>query len=305
MGLFDSLFGGSSGGKAKVDDWSKAVAGVGLSGLGSTYFEGWRPNYARKDLQYNQKLISEDNLIPYDMYGGQRFANNPEELGMAQDYIMGARNPNEAGIGRAMQLYNRGANFDPSRIQDYENQYTSGIIDEIYRIGSERLTEDLLPGVNSTFTGAGQFGSSRHEEFTNRALRDTQREALGQTRQVLFDSRDNAMDQYAAERGRDLQAGRGFSELPGQAGVADTNYINNLLRTGELSRIYDQQGLDFDYEQWMRQENQMQDFINQWTGQSAAAPRANVVQEGSSGGILGALGGLAAAAGGAYGMFGS
>ena len=306
MGMFDSLFGGGGGSEYKVDEWTKSTAGLGLTGLGSAFFgDQWIPNYSQKDMQANQQIISRENLVPYGQYPVEdRFAATPDQFTTAADYSMYMRDPNEAGIGRAMQLYNRGANFDPSRIDDYENAYTGGMIDEIYRIGAERLGEDLLPRVNTTFTGAGQFGSSRHEDFTNRAIRDTQREALGQVRGILYDSRSDAMDQYAAERGRDLEAGRGFAQLPGQASMADTNYINNLLRTGEMMRMEDQRPLDFEYDQWMRNENQIFDFINAWTGTPAAQPQGGMRTEGSTGGVLGALGGLAAAGVGAYAMGG-
>lgn len=296
--------GGSNADNPQISDWEKRVAGIGMTGVGRAFFGGqWKPSAGGRDsMWHNMRLINEGNLDPYDTYPVEdRFATTPEQFNLAADYSLAAPDPMSGGVNQAMGLFESGTTFNPSRIQDYENAYSDGIIDEIYRIGAERLGEDLLPEVNSTFTSAGQFGSSRHEDFTARALRDTQREALGQVRQTLFDSRDKAIDQYGIERERDIAGGLGFAQLPGITQAADSNYINNLLRTGEVMRVEEQRPIDFDYSQWLRQENQMMDFLGAWTGQQqlSPSPMGGYVQSGGGGGgnmAQGILGGAATGA---------
>lgn len=308
MGILDSLLGGGGGQKSEPNRYAQTMLGLPLAFLGSKYIKNFDPGKYMSASELSRQIAkmgeNRDYLIPYETYPTEdRFAATPEQFTQAADYSMsGSRDPWSAGFDRAGQLFDQGATFNPSRIQDYENQYSGDIIDEVFRLGNENLFENILPGVNTTFTGAGQFGSSRHEDFTNRAVRDTQREALGQASNILFQSRDNAMDQYALERNRDIAAGEGWASIPGQASVADTNYINNLLRTGEIMRGEEQQALDFDYNTWLKQQNQAQDFMSMWmTGAVPAAQTGTITEtQGARTSILGALGGIGGAAAGAW-----
>lgn len=69
-----------------------------------------------------------------------------------------------------------GETSDPSLNQDvfdsYMDPYTEGVVNSIASLGNQNLMENVLPGVNNTFTNAGQFGSDRNGEFEARAIRD-------------------------------------------------------------------------------------------------------------------------------------
>jgi len=67
----------------------------------------------------------------------------------------------------------------PDAVGSYMSPYTDSVVDRIAQLGQRNLTENLLPQVNSTFTGAGQFGSTRSSDFTNRAVRDSNESILG------------------------------------------------------------------------------------------------------------------------------
>lgn len=84
-------------------------------------------------------------------------------------------------IGGANNLIGAGENqvgltADPSLNQDvfdsYMDPYTEGVVNSIAQLGNQNLMENVLPGVNNTFTSAGQFGSDRNGEFEARAIRD-------------------------------------------------------------------------------------------------------------------------------------
>jgi hypothetical protein len=101
-----------------------------------------------------------------------------------------------------------GSEYSPAAMSQYMNPYTSGVTSEIARLGNQNLTENVLPAVNSTFTGAGQFGSTRNGEFNARAIRDNNYGILGQQSKVLADAQAQALTQAGASANRDLQAGQ-------------------------------------------------------------------------------------------------
>jgi hypothetical protein len=88
----------------------------------------------------------------------------------------------------------------PGQISEYMNPYTTAVTDRIAELGGRNLQENLLPQVNSTFTGAGQFGSTRNADFTARALRDTQDSVLGAQASALESGYQNAGQNYLADQ---------------------------------------------------------------------------------------------------------
>lgn len=87
----------------------------------------------------------------------------------------------------------------PGGVAGYMSPYTQNVTDRIAELGGRNLNENLLPQVNSTFTGAGQFGSTRNADFTNRALRDTQDSVLGAQTGALQTGFQNASQNYLAD----------------------------------------------------------------------------------------------------------
>lgn len=87
----------------------------------------------------------------------------------------------------------------PGNIASYMSPYTDSVVSRIGELGTRNLTENMLPAVNSTFTGAGQFGSTRNADFTNRALRDTNDSVLGAQAQALESGYQNAGQNYLAD----------------------------------------------------------------------------------------------------------
>lgn len=114
--------------------------------------------------------------------------------------------------------------------QNFYNPYIGGVHDEISRRGIETLTEDILPQVSTTFTGAGQYGSSRHADFNQRAIRNTEREILG------------AMAPIEAQ---------GFQDALGN----QRQYASDLLGTGAAQQGLGQQSADVAYGDFLEQRN--------------------------------------------------
>lgn len=65
--------------------------------------------------------------------------------------------------------------------------------DSIASLGTRNLTENLLPAIDNTFIGAGQFGGSRNTEFAARATRDTGQNILNAQAQALLQGNNQAL----------------------------------------------------------------------------------------------------------------
>lgn len=158
--------------------------------------------------------------------------------------------------------------FNQAGLQQQLNPYVGGVVDEIGRLGMERFTEDMLPQVNQTFTGAGQFGGTRNAEFINRALRDTQREISGAQGQALKGAYDSAAQNYlgwdTARRGALTGAGQmyqgagaGLANLGTGMGGFGTNVAGQTWQDltqqygmGAQAQATEQQALDRAYQDW-------------------------------------------------------
>src|SRR3990167_6699908 len=151
MGLFDSLFGADT----KTSTTSSSLP-------------AWYETYLQ-DLASRSRT---ESMQPYPTYGGQRvapltadqnaaYAMTRARIGQYQPYLE---------QGRSM-IETAGGPFDQTEFNKYLSPYTGGVVDEIARLGTRNLSENLLPAVNTTFTGAGQPFGSRHADFTGRAVR--------------------------------------------------------------------------------------------------------------------------------------
>lgn len=94
-----------------------------------------------------------------------------------------------------------------SSINPSNGPQTDDLMSSIARLGTRNLTENLMPAVNNTFIGAGQFGSSRMEDFYGRATRDTQEAVTNAQAQALLQNQQQRM-QAAQGMGTMAQLGQ-------------------------------------------------------------------------------------------------
>jgi len=88
------------------------------------------------------------------------------------------------------------ATYDPSKMSEFMNPYTSNVIDANNQASNQNLTENILPAVNSTFTGNGQFGSTRNADFESRAIRDNQQTLNNTNATTLYNAQNQANTNY-------------------------------------------------------------------------------------------------------------
>lgn len=106
--------------------------------------------------------------------------------------------------------------YDPTQLNQFLNPYTQQAANATVSDLTRNLQEKILPEVNTTFTGAGQFGSSRNKEFESRAIRDTQEAAAKALAQANYGAYTSAQQAYGDWANKEMQAAQGLGTLAGQ-----------------------------------------------------------------------------------------
>lgn len=198
-----------------------------------------------------------DNTIPYEEYRGERiapftqlqqqaFALAPQlaqtspEYGQARGAINGAIGQDI--YGQQVQPYVQRGTTAPGAadINQYLNPYREEVLQNIGRLGSRNLLENILPNIQNRFIGAGQYGSSQHQNLTNRAIRDTQEGVSQAQANALHGGFNTALEAAQGQRARELQgaqvAGRG-AEAQAQRQLLGAEALQNVAGAEQNQRI--------------------------------------------------------------------
>jgi hypothetical protein len=316
-----------------ADVWSylynpSAASSSGTTGGASaSAMPDWYVNYTQNLLAQAQSAAEE----PFQVYNGQRVAELQPLQQQAIDKTVANQGSWNPALTQGQALTTQGATTNTlngvptfgTGINAYMNPYTQNVTDTLARLGTRNLTENLLPAVNSTFVGAGQFGSGRNAEFTNRALRDVgestlnaQSQALNtgyqQAAQNMLGDQQMRIGAAAADAGRNLQGGAqlgALGQLRQQLSATDTGALS---AAGQQQQNQLQSNLSTAYNDFLEQRNYPMNavsFMNSAlngvpTGASqlfsnteastkvpasTTSPLASMVQAGGSAGILSKL----------------
>jgi hypothetical protein len=134
----------------------------------------------------------------------------------------------------------------PQAVGSYMNPYTSNVMDVMAQRGQRNLTENLLPQVNSTFTGAGQFGSTRNADFTNRALRDANQSIMEQQAQLA----QQGFTQAQTTAMQDMQRQAALGQQIQQLGFQDASMLGTA---GQQKQTQAQANRDIGFQDWNKQ----------------------------------------------------
>lgn len=197
-------------------------------------------------------------------------------------------------LSQAQQLAQGSATYDPAKLQQHLSPYTSGVVDEIARLGTRNLQENILPGINSTFTGAGQFGSTRNADFTNRAIRDVSRDIAGQQANALNTAYTNSNQNYLDWSKQGLggasslgQTAGGLSALASAGQGSQYKDIAAQEAIGNAQRQDTQSQLNLAYQDFLQQQQYPQTQLGWWSnlmaGNSAPLTAGSPVTMTSSG----------------------
>lgn len=193
-------------------------------------------------------------LDPYTPYGGDRiagFSPDEQQAFAATRSSIGAYNPY---IEQAGQYAQQGAKaYDPGIKDWFTNQYSDNVTNEMARLSSKNLMENVLPGVNDTFIKGGSFGGTRNTDFTARAIDEEGRRLTGQQAEYLSNNENNANTQMADALKRASAGGTQIANLGNQLQSQQGIDLLRMGTIGQQERNMTQRDLDL----------KQQDFIDQ------------------------------------------
>jgi len=237
-----------------TDDFGYSSSSGSSSSSSSSNLPSWYLNSGQKSTDYFNKQLAN---LPNQGYQGQRVAGlSPlQQLGIGQGqsyldqgsplYGQGANLMNQAG----QQMSNAGT-WNEQEMMKHMNPYLGGALNTMATMSNRNLMENVLPGVNSTFAGNGQFGSTRNADFTNRAIRDTQDSINNAGATMINNAYDQAANDYFnwGQLGTTNAQNMGaLAQNMGQYGITGLNTGMNL---GKQSQASDQAALDAQKAQW-------------------------------------------------------
>lgn len=214
----------------------QAPPNVASSGTSTTTLPQWLQDYTQGLLARSAMVGMED----YQTYGGPRNAaltpDQQSAFGLVRSGI-GAGNPHTTAAGQnlnraaglsatsnAQPYMDRANTTVPEVIQNYMNPYTENVTNRARDLALRTYNEDILPGINDTFTRAGQFASKGMLGDYTRAGRNTVEGLQTQSNALLAD----AYQSSAQTAGSDLDRFKGLASLSGDL---TTNERSGLIDT--------------------------------------------------------------------------
>lgn len=204
--------------------------------------------------------------------------NTQQAVGMAQQSnpwvpqvqqaAQGLQGAYQPYIDQAQNMYQQGSTYDPNQLQQYLNPYTQNAAQATMNQSNQNLMENILPGVNSTFAGTGQFGSTRNADFTNRAIQNQQQTLTDALGKLNYGAYQNAQNDYLNWAKQQQQAAAGMAglgtneinyanalgSLAGAGANLDQQQFTNLMASGKALEGLQQNAYDKYYTDWMTQQ---------------------------------------------------
>jgi hypothetical protein len=265
--------------------------------------------------QYAQDLLGRASAAtsqPYQRYEAARIAGFQPEQEQAFDLFQQGMGSYQPYVNAATEAVNRGTGSftDPGVAGRYMNPYIQSVISGIGSTAARNLSENILPQINRTFVGGGTFGGSRSAEFTQRAIRDTQSQALSKQMEAMADAYKSGADLYGTEASRALTGAQQYSQLGETAQNQRLRELTGLESIGAKRQELGQKSADLAYEDFQRQRDfpltQVQQFAGIGGTPSPSGSGTAIRTEPGTSGLASALGTAATVAGtiGALGGFG-
>lgn len=117
----------------------------------------------------------------------------------------------------------------------YMNPYTQQVVDNIARLGQRNWENTIMPGVNSSMIGSGQFGSTRNADILSRAGVNAANDITGQQSGAL-QAGYNASAQIF---GQDANRAQQQQQLQSNAALQGGQLMHSAL-SGDANRVQQQ-----------------------------------------------------------------
>lgn len=252
----DSPTNTSSGGLAPMsfNYSSNSSSGGGSSGSSSALPDWYLKTGANSADYFNKTLPN----LPTGGYQGERVAGlDPSQqagIGQAGSYLNTSSplyGQGAGALGQASNYLSGSAQWSEPEMMKHMNPYLDGALGTVEDRANRNLMENVMPGVNSTFTGAGQFGSTRNGDFLNRAIRDNQQGISETQASMVNQSYDNAAKDYLGWAGQGTNAGTQLGALGNTMGQYGITGLNTGMNLGGLNQQQQQQQNDAAQKAWL------------------------------------------------------
>jgi len=265
-----------------------------------TAMPDWYNSYMQNLSSWGQGMAQQ----PYQSYTGPRIADvSPQQTEAYNQVEQQTTNPGyQPMLDQAQQtMTNSLQPYSETEMNKYLSPYISGVTDRIATLGNRNLNENILPGINSTFTGAGQFGSTRQGDFTNRAIRDTTTGIADAQATALQNAYDAANKNYAGWNTAGQQNATAAGNLAGQEQSVGLKGAGALEAVGQTLQGQDQQNLNLAYQDFQNQRDYPWQQLSKMQGVMSGAQLPTTQTQTASGGYSASplstlLGGLTATA---------
>lgn len=161
------------------------------------------------------------------------------------DYAQGAVGGPAQTTGEAIQPWAQGAQdalsgnaqgwTDPGTVQKYMSPYTQQVVDNISRLGQRNWNDVIMPGVNSSMIGSGQFGSTRNADILSRAGISASNDITGQQSTAL----QAGYNSGAAIFGQDANRAQQQQKLQSDAAISGGGLMQGAL-SADANRMQQQ-----------------------------------------------------------------
>lgn len=249
--------------------------------------------------QYVTDLLSKASAATtgdYQVYDSPRIAGFQPEQEQAFDEYQRTMAAYQPFIDKSAQAISQGTGSftDPGVANRFMNPYIQSVISGIGSTAARNLSENILPQINRTFVGGGTFGGSRSEEFTRRAIRDTQNQALERQMQAMSGAYDAAAGLYGNEAARSMTGAGQFASLGEQQQQQRARELAGLEAIGAKRQSLGQTSANLAFEDFQRQRDfpltQAQQLASIGGQPSAAGTGSRILTEPGTSGFGSALG---------------
>lgn len=159
------------------------------------------------------------------------------------DYAQGAVGAPAMTTSESIQPWAQGAQDAVSgnaqawtdNVAKYMSPYTTQVVDNIARLGKRNWEDTIMPGVNSSMIGSGQFGSTRNADILTRAGMRAADDVTGQQSNALQSGYTNAASIF----GQDANRAQQQQQTQAQTALAGGNLMQGAL-SADASRIQNQ-----------------------------------------------------------------
>lgn len=206
-----------------------------------------------------QKQIFGEKGLGYQELNRNYYGNN--SYGQeALDSLKGNLNERVApNISRYLQ---EGA-ADPFKAAEaYVTEHSPGVLKRMAEQSARNLNEHLLPALNDDFFSGRSYGSSRHNKFKQRLLRDTAEELQKNQSLYLDKFRQDALRAAEGSANRQLAAGSLYGQTAGQDLTRSQQIANSLTDTVNKQQASNQQNLALGTQLGGQQQHQVQQGMN-------------------------------------------